>query len=76
MKVSMSLPAEDLSFLDSYAAERGTSRSAVVVRAVRLLRSSLLSDDYEEAYREWSGSGEAALWEVAVGDGITADGFS
>jgi metal-responsive CopG/Arc/MetJ family transcriptional regulator len=76
MKISMSLPAEDLSFLDSYAAERGTSRSAVVVRAVRLLRSSLLSDDYEEAYREWHESGEAALWEVTVGDGITADRFS
>jgi hypothetical protein len=77
MKVSMSIPAHDLEFLDSYAAERGTSRSAVVVRAIRSFRSSLLSDDYEAAWREWYESGEAALWEVTVGDGITPDdGFS
>ncbi|MDQ1714003.1 MAG: hypothetical protein QOE45_3453 [Frankiaceae bacterium] len=66
----MSLPAEDISFLDTYASERGTSRSAVVLRAVRLLRSSLLSDDYEAAWGEWFDGGDAALWDATVADGL------
>lgn len=29
-----------------------------------------LSDDYEAAWEEWVRTGEAALWEDVVGDGI------
>ena len=39
MKVSVSLPSEDVKFLDVYAEEQGLeSRSAALQRAVRLLR--------------------------------------
>ena len=73
MKVSMSLPAEDLEFLDAYAEAEGySSRSAVLHKAVRLLRAAELSSAYEAAWGEWSASGEAATWEVTVGDGVNA----
>lgn len=71
MKVSVSLPDEDIEFLDAYAQEQGIgSRSAVVHKAVRLLRAVELSDDYQQAWSEWSGSGEAAAWDVALADGV------
>ena len=45
MKISVSLPDEDVEFLDSYALNQGyESRSAVVHTAVRMLRSSKLGD--------------------------------
>jgi Arc/MetJ-type ribon-helix-helix transcriptional regulator len=73
MKVSMSLPEEDVEFLDAYAQSQGyPSRSAVLHKAVRLLRASELGDAYEDAWGEWARTGEAALWEVATGDGVTA----
>jgi Arc/MetJ-type ribon-helix-helix transcriptional regulator len=71
MKVSVSLPGTDIEFLDEYAREQGfESRSAVVHKAVRLLRASGLSDDYEEAWSEWNKAGEARAWESVTGDGI------
>lgn len=71
MKVSVSLPDEDVEYLDTYARERGIeSRSAVLHRAVRLLRASELSADYEAAWREWDTSGEADVWDTTVGDGL------
>jgi Arc/MetJ-type ribon-helix-helix transcriptional regulator len=73
MKVSMSLPEDDVEFLDSYAHTQGyPSRSAVLHKAVRLLRAAELSDAYADAWTEWTGTGEAALWEAATGDGVTA----
>lgn len=72
MKVSVSLPEEDVDFLDAYvAAERVGSRSAAVHRAVRLLRASELGPQYEAAFREWDESGDAAGWEDVVGDGLS-----
>jgi len=71
MKVSVSLPAADVEFLDSYARAQGfESRSAALHSAVRLLRVSELSGAYEEAWQEWRGSGDAEAWEAAAGDGI------
>lgn len=71
MKVSVSLPEEDVQFLDAYGEEQGLpSRSAVVQKAVRLLRASDLGPAYEEAWEAWTDDGEAALWEVAAGDGV------
>ena len=50
MKVSVSLPGDDVQFLDDYAKEQGLeSRSAAVHRAVRLLRTAELSATYEAA---------------------------
>ena len=41
MKVSVSLPGDDVRFLDEYAKDRGLhSRSAAVHKAVRLLRTA------------------------------------
>jgi Arc/MetJ-type ribon-helix-helix transcriptional regulator len=73
MKVSMSLPEEDVEFLDQYAHTQGyPSRSAVLHKAVRLLRAAELNDAYEDAWSEWTETGEAAVWESAAGDGVTA----
>ena len=73
MKVSVSLPDEDVEFLDEYArAQGGASRSAVLQRAVRLLRAVELADDYERAWQEWAASDDAAAWETTTSDGMTA----
>lgn len=72
MKVSVSLPQEDIEFLDAYAASEGiASRSAVVHKAVRLLRSAGLGAAYEDAWDEWDESGQASLWDKTGADGIT-----
>lgn len=74
MKVSVSLPEADLKFLDSYVeSRRFPSRSAVLHKAVRLLRGAELGAAYEDAFLEWERAGEAALWEVTASDGIRAD---
>ena len=71
MKLSISLPAGDVEFLDRYARERGIeSRSAVLHRAIRLLHAAELGDAYEDAWREWSARGEAAVWEAGTDDGL------
>lgn len=71
MKLSVSLPDEDIEFLDEYAKNLGVpSRSAVIQRAVRLLRATELGPAYAEAWREWESDGGADAWDSAVGDGI------
>jgi Arc/MetJ-type ribon-helix-helix transcriptional regulator len=71
MKVSVSLPDEDIEFLDAYADSQGFgSRSAVVHKAVRLLRSSELGPAYEEAWNDWYSQGEEDVWETTVHDGM------
>ena len=73
MKVSVSLPDEDVAFLDAYAQSQGIeSRSAVVHRAVGLLRASELGAAYEDAFTSWSRDGEASAWETVAGDGLEA----
>lgn len=72
MKVSVSLPEEDIEFLDTYAYEHGIgSRSAVVHKAVRLLRAIELSADYEGAWQDWSRSEDEEVWRATVADGVT-----
>lgn len=74
MKVSVSLPDEDVEFLDAYAQSQGfESRSAVVHKAVRLLRANGLTSDYEDAWQEWSDSSDAGLWDATAGDSIGSD---
>ncbi len=71
MKISVSLPDEDIKFLDEYARNLGVrSRSAVIQQAVRLLRATELGPAYAEAWEEWEASGDADMWDSAVGDGI------
>ena len=70
MRLSVSLPEDDVAFLDEYAREHGLSRSAGLQTAVHLLRTSSLEDDYAEAFEDWSGSHDSALWEVTTADGL------
>jgi Arc/MetJ-type ribon-helix-helix transcriptional regulator len=71
MKVSVSLPADDVEFLDAYTASSGiASRSAVLHKAVRLLRAVELGDDYAAAWQDWASAEDSSLWEVTVADGL------
>ena len=71
MKVSVSIPEEDVEFLDSYAqSHQIASRSAALHRAIRLLRASELSSDYAAAFEEWADNNEDQAWDVAVSDGL------
>jgi Arc/MetJ-type ribon-helix-helix transcriptional regulator len=73
VKLSVSLPDDDVRFLDEYASQQGIeSRSAVLQKAVRLLRAFGLSSAYELAWQEWQDAGEADLWESTSGDGISS----
>lgn len=70
MKVSVSLPEEDIEFLDEYGRSVGArSRSAVLQRAVRLLRATALGSAYSQAWEEWE-SEESEVWESVAGDGL------
>lgn len=71
MKLSVSLPGDDVEFLDEYARDRGLdSRSAAVHQAVRMLRTAELVAEYEAAFVEWDASEDAALWDSTASDGI------
>ena len=71
MKVSISLPGDDVQFLDEYAKEQGLdSRSAAIHRAVRLLRTAELGGTYEAAWEEWAAQNDGTLWESTTGDGL------
>ena len=71
MKVSVSLPDEDVEFLDAYAESQGfASRSAVLHKAVRLLRACELGDAYADAWASWAASDDSTVWESATGDGL------
>jgi hypothetical protein len=75
MKLSVSLSELDVAFLDQYARQHDVdSRSAVVQRAVVLLRASELSDDYAAAWEEWEPEAEA--WESTVADGLNPEDSS
>ena len=70
MKLSVSIPEEDVEFLDRYAAAHGVeSRSGALQRAVALLRASELGDAYAAAWEEWEGS-DAEAWDSTAGDGL------
>ena len=73
MKVSVSLPEDDVAFLDSYVQEQGMdSRSAALHKAVGLLRTTQLASAYEDAWESWTDSGDAEIWEAATADGLGA----
>jgi Arc/MetJ-type ribon-helix-helix transcriptional regulator len=72
MKLSVSLPEDDVAFLDRYAASQGmTSRSAAVHRAVRLLHAVELGAAYEDAWGEWTENEDSELWDVTSADGLS-----
>ena len=72
MKLSVSLPEEDIEFLDAYATAEGVpSRSAVIRRAVRLLRDAEVEAAYADAWDEWSSTPDAQLWDATAADSAT-----
>jgi Arc/MetJ-type ribon-helix-helix transcriptional regulator len=71
MKVSVSLPEDDVEFLDAYARDQGIeSRSAAVHQAVGLLRTAQLASAYEDAWQSWDASDDAEAWEATTADGL------
>jgi Arc/MetJ-type ribon-helix-helix transcriptional regulator len=71
MKLSVSLPEEDIEFLDAYVKDHGVgSRSAVLHKAVDLLRAAQLADAYEDAWDSWASSSDSEAWDAALADGL------
>lgn len=71
MKLSVSLPDEDVAILDEYVRTAGLpSRSSGLQRAVRMLRLPDLEQDYQAAWQEWEASDDHAAWSVTAADGI------
>jgi len=71
MKLSVSLPDEDVAFLDAYAkTHAAASRSAVVQEAVQALRLRDLGSAYRDALDEWASSDDVDLWDATAGDGL------
>lgn len=65
MKISVSLPDDECVFLDQCVADGlYPSRSAVLLRALRLLKSADLGKMYAEAFEEWNLSDEGKLWDA------------
>jgi hypothetical protein len=74
VKLSVSLSDKDVEFIDRYANEHAVEcRSRVVQRALFLLRTSELGDDYVAAWEEWDSS-EGDDWDSTVADGLSAGG--
>lgn len=71
MKLSVSLTDEDVALMDDYLGRSGLqSRSAVIRRALQLLRQPDLEEDYAAAWDEWASSGEHEAWESTIADGV------
>jgi Arc/MetJ-type ribon-helix-helix transcriptional regulator len=71
MKLSVSLPDEDVALLDEFARTAGLpSRSAALHHAVRMLRLPELERHYETAWNEWEASGDEAAWATTTADGV------
>lgn len=70
MRVSVNLADEEIAFIDRYATDHAVgSRSAVVQRALLLLQTNELGDDYAGAWEEWEAAGGDA-WESVAADGL------
>ena len=66
-KVSVSLPASLLEFVENYrTAHQCKSRSQVIEQALELLRSQELEAAYREAAKEVD-----PAWDVAIADGFS-----
>lgn len=61
MRLSVSLPDEDVAILDEFVRTAGLpSTSAALHQAARLLRLPDVEQDYEAAWQEWEASGDRA----------------
>jgi Arc/MetJ-type ribon-helix-helix transcriptional regulator len=69
--MSVSLPEEDVEFLDTYVKDQGAgSRSAALHKAVELLRAAQLASAYEDAWASWDSSDSPGDWEAVLADGL------
>lgn len=72
MKLSVSLPADIVEFIDEQTSSgHYESRSAVLRAAVTVLRQHAITDSYAAAWSEWEQSGEDVLWESIAADGLS-----
>ena len=72
MKLSISLPKQDVEFLETYARTKGlASRSAALQKAISVLRADDLGPSYDRAWQEWQTEGAGTDWEETAGDGLT-----
>jgi hypothetical protein len=66
VRVSASLPAEDVAFLDTFRRSNGLgSRSAVLHLAIYMLQGAQLTSSYEAAWAEWADTPESVEWAAA-----------
>jgi len=73
VKLSVSLPDDDVTYIDARVARQGApSRSAVLHEAIRLLRRAEREREYAAAYAEWADDPDSALWETTAGDGLVS----
>ncbi len=71
MKLSISLPEEEVEFVDAYAHSQAIkSRLGVIQAALRLLRISELADDYDSAWAERDEEDDRT-WDRSSPDGLT-----
>lgn len=71
MKLSVSLPDEDVALLDEIVEESGArGRSAVLRQAIAALREARLVRAYEQAAEEWEASEDARAWSGTELDGL------
>ncbi len=71
-KLSISLPAYLVQFIENYKLDKGCkSRSQVIEQALELLRNQEL----EEAYRQASAENDNA-WDITLADGLADETFS
>ncbi|GAA1333478.1 ribbon-helix-helix domain-containing protein [Saccharothrix algeriensis] len=71
MKISVSLPEEDVEFVDHYLRQHhSASRSSVIHQAITLLREAGLENAYAGAWDEWEAEGAGEMWDVTTPDGV------
>lgn len=76
MKLSVSLPDDDVALLDSVIAETDApGRSAVLHEAINLLREARLAREYRQAADEWNEAGDAAAWATTDMDGLSREAW-
>jgi predicted transcriptional regulator len=69
-KLSISLPDDDLRFLDALAASFDGNRSAAVHEVIRTAREVRAAGEYAAAFADWSSSDVEVDWEATMADGI------
>ena len=71
MKLSVSLPAGDVEFVDRYVSDHDEASRSAVVRKARL-REREPGDACGAVWNEWVQHGGEA-WDVTAGDGLGGD---